>query len=57
MVEARLLDGKKKLDVEEISRQEYFVHVNEKTKRKYTFVIEIDLRQGEAEKQYVAPKI
>ena len=59
LVEARLLDGKKKLDTEEISRQEYFVHINGKAKGKYPFVIEIDLRQGEgdAEKQYVAPKI
>lgn len=59
LVEARLLNGKKKLDTEEISRQEYFVHINGKVKGKYPFVIEIDLRQGEggAEKQYVAPKI
>lgn len=59
LVGARLLDGKKELAVEEISRQEYFVHVNGKAKGKDPFVIEIDLRQGEgeAEKQYVAPKI
>lgn len=56
---ASLLDGGTKLDIKEVSKQEYFVCVKKMMSLQYPYVIEIDLRQGmgETEKNYVAPKI
>lgn len=58
MVSATLLTDKKKLSIEEITRQEYFIDMKGNSTNDYPYVIEIDLRQGEGktETNYVAPK-
>lgn len=56
--DAVLLESGKRLRVEEITKSEYFIHLDKKTKSELPLVIELDLRQGKgkADKEYVAPK-